>query len=549
MVPPPCFAAADGASTARVVPLNRCGFATVSVPSGAPAWHWAAPGRTAPAVAAAFIYGASRRRWRRVRAEVAEMLGKGNFTGPSCPLSRRLKDVVFVKEMRDAITSGEFALKLAGSRGLAAMNYQSLCNRLHVIGMRLEDESLAAVDVEILPPLEAQKCLKTVNQISEELESRILKGTPTAMPESGETGERVTSGMPDPRRLLLYIREDQTVDLDGALNEARKVAKFSGDLWERLNGQGHGRKRGRGEAFGESEAAKRKRKAMEMARQDFEDAEEQRKAFVAEAAGELNQAPEEARTQDYLWQLRSQWRQCEQRCRSCRSLLLLRSIEWSLQCSAEELEKDLQQTSMSDWAVTGQQQKLQVAELALMEKQAASYQEQAAEHLEELEVLEADCAKFAARLGLKSEEGPSLTPKAAESGDLNSSLRRLLSQVKRGWERTKSGLEFYTSGLQLLWQDDIQYACNLVSKAAFSNYTLRAWEVRTLQRTVKDLLTLIPFLIILIIPLSPVGHVLVFSFFQKNFPEFFPSSFTEQRQNVTKIYRDIVPEDGDDTGR
>ena len=47
---------------------------------------------------------------------------------------------------------------LAGSRGLAAMNYQSLCNRLHVIAMRLEDES---VDLEILPPLEAQKCLKT----------------------------------------------------------------------------------------------------------------------------------------------------------------------------------------------------------------------------------------------------------------------------------------------------------------------------------------------------------------------------------------------------
>ena len=59
----------------------------------------------------------------------------------------------------------------------------------------------------------------------------------------------------------------------------------------------------------------------------------------------------------------------------------------------------------------------------------------------------------------------------------------------------------------------------------------------------------IPFLIILIIPLSPVGHVLVFSFFQKNFPEFFPSSFTEQRQNVTKIYRDIVPPDTKKNGR
>ena len=36
----------------------------------------------------------------------------------------------------------------------------------------------------------------------------------------------------------------------------------------------------------------------------------------------------------------------------------------------------------------------------------------------------------------------------------------------------------------------VKYVKSQVSKAAFSNYTLRAWEVRTLQRTVKDLLTL-----------------------------------------------------------
>ena len=38
----------------------------------------------------------------------------------------------------------------------------------------------------------------------------------------------------------------------------------------------------------------------------------------------------------------------------------------------------------------------------------------------------------------------------------------------------------------------IRSCCPLtqVSKAAFSNYTLKAWEVRTMQRTVKDLLTL-----------------------------------------------------------
>ena len=35
-----------------------------------------------------------------------------------------------------------------------------------------------------------------------------------------------------------------------------------------------------------------------------------------------------------------------------------------------------------------------------------------------------------------------------------------------------------------------------------------------MRRTGKDILTIIPFTIILIIPLSPIGHVLVFSFIQ-----------------------------------
>jgi len=42
--------------------------------------------------------------------------------------------------------------------------------------------------------------------------------------------------------------------------------------------------------------------------------------------------------------------------------------------------------------------------------------------------------------------------------------------------------------------------------------------------------------IILIIPLSPVGHVLVFGAIQRFFPDFFPSCFTEQRQNLLKLY-------------
>ena len=62
--------------------------------------------------------------------------------------------------------------------------------------------------------------------------------------------------------------------------------------------------------------------------------------------------------------------------------------------------------------------------------------------------------------------------------------------------------------------------------------TLKAREVTALRRTARDILTFIPFAIILIIPLSPLGHVLVFSFIQRYFPQFFPSCFTSARQGI-----------------
>ena len=56
------------------------------------------------------------------------------------------------------------------------------------------------------------------------------------------------------------------------------------------------------------------------------------------------------------------------------------------------------------------------------------------------------------------------------------------------------------------------------------------------RRTFKDIITFIPVVIILIIPLSPVGHVLVFGAIQRFFPDFFPSCFSEQRQNLLELY-------------
>ena len=45
---------------------------------------------------------------------------------------------------------------------------------------------------------------------------------------------------------------------------------------------------------------------------------------------------------------------------------------------------------------------------------------------------------------------------------------------------------------------------------------------------------LVPFVIILLIPLSPPGHMLVFSLIVKVYPDFVPTPFTEHRQNAPR---------------
>lgn len=66
--------------------------------------------------------------------------------------------------------------------------------------------------------------------------------------------------------------------------------------------------------------------------------------------------------------------------------------------------------------------------------------------------------------------------------------------------------------------------------------------LQALRRTVKDCFTFIPFTIILIIPLTPLGHVLVFGFIQRYFPNFFPSQFNTRRQEMIKRYEELRQE-------
>ena len=78
------------------------------------------------------------------------------------------------------------------------------------------------------------------------------------------------------------------------------------------------------------------------------------------------------------------------------------------------------------------------------------------------------------------------------------------------------------------------HTLNSCSFSSVSSYVLFCQQ--KYSRTFKDIITFIPFVIIWSIPISPVGHALVFGAIQKFYPEFFPSSFTDQRQNLLQLY-------------
>uniref|UniRef100_A0A1D1ZV50 Letm1 RBD domain-containing protein n=1 Tax=Auxenochlorella protothecoides TaxID=3075 RepID=A0A1D1ZV50_AUXPR len=116
-------------------------------------------------------------------------------------------------------------------------------------------------------------------------------------------------------------------------------------------------------------------------------------------------------------------------------------------------------------------------------------------------------------------------------------MARLQFQVKEGIGKLLDGVDFGARGLRLLGSDTVS-AFKLIGRAAAGG-TLKPREVQALRRTFRDVLTFIPFTIILILPLTPVGHVLIFGFIQRYFPGLFPSQFTSRRQELMSKYETL----------
>jgi len=342
----------------------------------------------------------------------------------------------------------------------------------------------------------------------------------------------VAEAVPKLRRVISKARElPLTVDLpsqlveDGfdfqlALNESKNVATAVKQVWQRLNGADASREE-------ELIALQRESKALLSLRTE---------AVKLRAGIRLVQRQKELKSA-YLIRFGESADLLEETSRADRSIAKLQK-ELGLKAALLEMER-IFITLESELTVTSSlvDQLLEAVErFGEMEDSLRSMvrQVQAERHMEvddtQLQLLEADIQLLLLQLGLAE---------SSYSSGQSLSWSRSRETLKANLNKASEGLAFYARGTQLMGQD-VQLMFNMVARAVLQGYTLRAREVKLLRRIGKDLLTLIPFVIILIIPLSPLGHVLVFSFIQRFFPDFFPSQFTEQRQNIMSMYSSIT---------
>jgi len=115
--------------------------------------------------------------------------------------------------------------------------------------------------------------------------------------------------------------------------------------------------------------------------------------------------------------------------------------------------------------------------------------------------------------------------------------RKVVSQAVR---QADTALRFCWRGLRIFAGDVVESVCLLAR--VLQGGRLSSSDMRTIKRTAADAVALIPYTIIMVIPLSPPGHVFAFSLLNRCFPAAVPSAFTSQRQDIDEIYSRIAAE-------
>jgi len=339
----------------------------------------------------------------------------------------------------------------------------------------------------------------------------------------------------------LYVREDGTVDWDGALQDREALKKFGSVVWSRINGQdpemgengeevvsagdshAHATKAVTAK-IEETEAIREKRDMMDKMVDELDKMEVEHTKLLNSALS-AGQAVANVNLATINASLRQQIRESSDQLETKKAQVTFQTLNYELERIYTYLERELGNTAAKGYIPL--QDRLNVAEFGLLESQVDNFHRQMGlgENLDGdvLSVVADQLVDFKRRLGIDYY----VTGLTFDSEAIQIWLKDI-------WVKTKNGFAFYVKGTRL-FSDDVVFCTGLILRA-LQGYTLKPREVRTLRRTFKDTITFIPVVIILIIPLTPIGHVLVFGAIQRVFPDFFPSCFTERRQNLLELY-------------
>lgn len=444
---------------------------------------------------------------------------------------RRLKDIMWVRETLEDLTAAQFACTVEAHDNDAesdskrkrkrAVDYEKILTKLNKrireIGCDIEnynsqDETLACelesnrgmgsltyTNTQRQELLERLLCtrrqllefirgneidIEEINSenmdssfLSIEIPSLDLSKQKKTKDASSSSSSSSSPSMAGPR---LYVRDDGTVDWDGALQDQAALRKFGTAVWARINGrdpesvdpENHDLQHSPKEVTAkivDTPAIKEAREQLDNLSNQLMKMEKEHYKLLNSAISQ-GQATANVRLATIEPKLRSQIQESA-------AALETQKVKVSYQTLVYELERIFTYLvgELGNPAITGYiplPDRLNVAEFGLLESQIDGFNRQFLDNetVDEdvLAVVFDQLTDFKRRLGIDYYvDGFSLD-------------REIISKwIKEIWMNTKKGLTFYAKGVRLFW-NDIVFCLRLFNRAV-QGYTLKPREVRTLR--------------------------------------------------------------------
>lgn len=318
------------------------------------------------------------------------------------------------------------------------------------------------------------------------------------------------------------------------LSAAASAADYTKGVWQRLNGKMDGSARGVDPALAglpecSSKADERSLAVLKLSL-EVQDRDKQ----LADASRARDQVVKNS-SRDALSRVRlaRDIRESDDKVSDVRRIFAVRTLQVEMERILSQLEEEA--ADAPSFAFRADELELLVAEFGVMDaslRKLVSAVDRGASELisdEDLTELATDIPDLKARLGIADDGLASMS--------LELMSERAKNTVDESFGKLTEGAEFMARGVKMLG-GDIVSSGRFFGRAVMGS-TLRPREVQTIRRTTLDIFTFVPFIIILIIPLTPVGHVLIFSFIQRYFPALFPSQFSSRRQELMKKYEEL----------